>query len=79
MTVSAEAGSHDRQSPWSVRDRLAVRRRRLNRSVAIKILPAEFAQNAELKICFEQEAKPIAQLNHPHESGPPSHDHISAQ
>src|SRR5438105_5749879 len=39
---------------------------RLDRSVAVKILPAEFAQNAQFKIRFEREAKTISQLNHPH-------------
>jgi eukaryotic-like serine/threonine-protein kinase len=39
---------------------------RLDRSVAIKVLPAEFAQNAQLKTRFEREAKTISQLNHPH-------------
>src|SRR5437763_445191 len=39
---------------------------RLDRSVAIKILPAEFANNAQLKVRFEREAKTISQLNHPH-------------
>src|SRR5438093_2625728 len=39
---------------------------RLERSVAIKILPAEFAQNAQFKLRFEREAKTISQLNHPH-------------
>jgi len=39
---------------------------RLDRSVAIKILPAEFAQDAQLKIRLEREAKTISQLNHPH-------------
>jgi len=38
---------------------------RLDRSVAIKILPAEFAENAQFKIRFEREAKTISQLNHP--------------
>src|SRR5205807_5414987 len=39
---------------------------RLERSVAIKVLPAEFAENAQLKMRFEREAKTISQLNHPH-------------
>ena len=39
---------------------------RLDRSVAIKILPAEFAQNSQLKLRFEREARAISQLNHPH-------------
>ncbi|HVT02883.1 MAG TPA: protein kinase, partial [Thermoanaerobaculia bacterium] len=38
---------------------------RLDRSVAIKVLPAEFAQNAQMKARFEREAKTISQLNHP--------------
>ncbi len=39
---------------------------RLERSVAIKVLPAEFAENASLKARFEREAKTISQLEHPH-------------
>ena len=38
---------------------------RLDRAVAIKILPAEFAKNGQLKIRFEREAKTISQLSHP--------------
>src|SRR5438477_8297032 len=38
---------------------------RLDRSVAVKILPAAFAENAEFKIRFEREARAISQLNHP--------------
>jgi serine/threonine protein kinase len=38
---------------------------RLDRSVAIKILPGEFAQNAQRRLRFEREAKTISQLNHP--------------
>ena len=39
---------------------------RLDRTVAIKILPAEFAENAELRMRFEREARAISQINHPH-------------
>src|SRR5436305_8989690 len=39
---------------------------RLDRSVAVKILPSAFADNAQLKIRFEREAKTISQLTHPH-------------
>src|SRR5579872_534754 len=39
---------------------------RLDRSVAIKVLPAEFAADPQLKIRFEREAKTISQLSHPH-------------
>ena len=38
---------------------------RLDRSVAVKILPAEFANDARLRARFEREAKAISQLNHP--------------
>ena len=39
---------------------------RLDRQVAVKILPAEFAQNAQFKLRFEREARTISQLSHPH-------------
>src|SRR5215831_1718999 len=39
---------------------------RLNRTVAIKVLPEHFSQNAEMKQRFEREAQAIAALNHPH-------------
>src|SRR3954463_8247217 len=51
---------------------------RLDRSVAIKVLPSDYAANAQLKLRFEREAKTISQLTHPnictlydvgHESG----------
>ena len=38
---------------------------RLERSVAIKVLPAELAHNAQFRLRFEREAKTISQLNHP--------------
>jgi eukaryotic-like serine/threonine-protein kinase len=38
---------------------------RLDRSVAVKILPAEFANDASLRARFDREAKTISQLNHP--------------
>jgi eukaryotic-like serine/threonine-protein kinase len=44
---------------WRARDT------RLGREVAIKILPAEFAQDAKLKIRFEREAQTISHLAHP--------------
>jgi len=39
---------------------------RLDRTVAIKILPTHLADRAELRERFEREAKTIASLNHPH-------------
>jgi serine/threonine protein kinase/WD40 repeat protein len=38
---------------------------RLNRDVALKILPAEFSTDPQRKQRFEQEAKAVAALNHP--------------
>src|SRR5579863_2520928 len=39
---------------------------RLDRTVAIKVLPTHLAERAELRERFEREAKTIASLNHPH-------------
>jgi len=39
---------------------------RLDRTVAIKVLPEHLAESAERKERFEREAKAISQLNHPH-------------
>jgi Serine/threonine protein kinase len=39
---------------------------RLDRNVAVKVLPPAFADNAQLKLRFEREAKTISQLTHPH-------------
>jgi eukaryotic-like serine/threonine-protein kinase len=39
---------------------------RLDRTVAIKILAAELAQDKRFRIRFEREAKAISSLNHPH-------------
>src|SRR5882672_1284659 len=38
---------------------------RLNRDVAIKILPAGFAHNEEFLARFEREARTVSSLNHP--------------
>src|SRR5437867_7295511 len=58
--VVAPLGAGGMGEVWKARDT------RLERSVAIKVLPAEFAQNAQLKLRFEREARTISQLNHPH-------------
>jgi Tol biopolymer transport system component len=39
---------------------------RLDRIVAVKVLPTHFADRPELRERFEREAKTIASLNHPH-------------
>jgi len=38
---------------------------RLERDVALKVLPADFAANPQVKARFEREAKTISQLSHP--------------
>src|SRR5450759_205682 len=44
---------------WRARDT------RLDRDVAIKVLPPSLAQSAAFKLRFEREAKTISQLSHP--------------
>ncbi len=44
---------------WRARDT------RLNREVAIKLLPAEFAKDSDRLRRFEQEARATSALNHP--------------
>src|SRR5579862_9349083 len=39
---------------------------RLDRTVAIKVLPSHLSSSSELKARFEQEARAISSLNHPH-------------
>ncbi len=38
---------------------------RLNRTVAIKVLPPQFSENTEMRQRFEREAQTVAALNHP--------------
>ena len=39
---------------------------RLDRTVAVKVLPAQLSSSAESRQRFEREAKTISQLSHPH-------------
>ncbi|HUP49736.1 MAG TPA: protein kinase, partial [Thermoanaerobaculia bacterium] len=39
---------------------------RLDRTVAVKVLSAEFANDAQVRLRFEREAKTISSLSHPH-------------
>src|SRR5437868_6001977 len=39
---------------------------RLDRTVALKVLPEHFSQNVELRQRFEREARAISSLSHPH-------------
>jgi Tol biopolymer transport system component/predicted Ser/Thr protein kinase len=58
--VVAQIGAGGMGEVYSARDT------RLNRDVAIKVLPAHLANKPELRERFEREARTIASLNHPH-------------
>ncbi len=58
--ITAPAGAGGMGEVYRARDT------RLGRDVAVKILPSEFGQDAQLKLRFEREAQTISQLNHPH-------------
>ena len=58
--ITGPLGAGGMGEVWRARDT------RLDRSVAIKVLPAELANNAQLRLRLEREAKSISQLNHPH-------------
>jgi serine/threonine protein kinase/Tol biopolymer transport system component len=57
--ITSRLGAGGMGEVWRAKDT------RLDRSVAIKILPAELAHNAQLRVRLEREAKAISQLNHP--------------
>ena len=58
--ILAPVGAGGMGEVWRAKDT------RLEREVAIKVLPAGPAQNQELRARFEREAKVISQLSHPH-------------
>jgi eukaryotic-like serine/threonine-protein kinase len=58
--LQAPIGAGGMGEVWRGRDT------RLDRSVAVKILPATFAQDEDRRARFEREAKAISSLNHPH-------------
>jgi eukaryotic-like serine/threonine-protein kinase len=57
--ILAHIGAGGMGEVWKARDT------RLNREVAIKVLPAALAQNPERLARFEREANVLASLNHP--------------
>src|SRR5262245_20868978 len=61
--ILAPLGAGGMGEVWRARDA------RLDRDVAIKALPAEFAQDGERLARFEREAKLLASLSHPHIAG----------
>ena len=58
--ITAKLGEGGMGEVWRATDT------KLGREVALKILPASFAQDAERMARFEREAKVLASLNHPH-------------
>ena len=69
-----ELSSGSRLGHYEVGDRLGkggmgevyrARDTKLNRDVALKVLPADLATDAERRMRFEREAQAVAALNHP--------------
>jgi eukaryotic-like serine/threonine-protein kinase len=58
--VGARVGTGGMGEVYKARDT------RLNRTVAIKVLPAHMANDSQARERFEQEARAVAGLNHPH-------------
>ncbi len=58
--IVAPAGAGGMGEVYKARDT------RLDRTVAIKVLPSEFAFNADLRQRLEREARSISKLSHPH-------------
>ena len=69
LTTGSSLGPYEIVSPigaGGMGEVFLARDTRLDRSVAIKVLNREFADNPQLKQRFDREAKTISQLNHPH-------------
>lgn len=69
LTPGSRLGPYEILSPLGAGGMGEVHRARdsrLDRDVAIKVLPPHLTNNAEFKLRFEREAKSISQLTHPH-------------
>jgi serine/threonine-protein kinase len=69
LNAGARLGPYEIVSPLGVGGMGEVYRARdtrLDRTVAIKVLPTEFAADPDLRARFEREARAIAALDHPH-------------
>lgn len=69
LSAGARLGPYEIVSPLGkggMGEVYVARDTRLERSVALKILPPEFAADAQRRARFEREARTISQLNHPH-------------
>ena len=69
LTPGARLGPYEIVAPLGaggMGEVYAARDTRLGRTVAVKVLPSEFAADMKRKIRLEREAKAISALNHPH-------------
>src|SRR5436190_4644717 len=58
--ITAPIGAGGMGEVWKARDT------RLDRTVAIKVLPEHIAKREDLRARFEREGRAVASLNHPH-------------
>jgi hypothetical protein len=68
LTYGTKLGPYEIQSPLgagSMGEVYRARDTRLNREVAVKILPSHLSDNSEAKQRFDREARAISSLNHP--------------
>jgi len=68
LTIGTQLGSHEITAllgKGGMGEVYRARDTKLGRSVAVKVLPEAFAQNADWIARFEREAKVLASLNHP--------------
>jgi serine/threonine protein kinase len=69
LDLGTTLGPYEIQAPLgagSMGEVYKARDTRLDRTVAIKVLPEHVAADPDLKQRFEREAKTISSLNHPH-------------
>lgn len=69
LTHGTKLGPYEIQSPLGaggMGEVYRARDTRLDRTVAVKVLPSHLAQNAEARERFEREARAISALNHPY-------------
>jgi eukaryotic-like serine/threonine-protein kinase len=69
LTSGTKLGPYEIQSPLGaggMGEAYRARDTRLNRDIAIKVLPEHLSQNPELRERFDREARAISQLSHPH-------------
>jgi len=69
LTAGKKLGPYEVEAPLGaggMGEVYRARDTRLDRTVAVKILPAHLADNSEARQRFEREARTISSLNHPH-------------